>query len=102
MFADVDLTTHLHCQPAGAEVGLDASVIFGSDGQGLTTASCTTDIGPSGCRGLGGVAEALGLDLGWHAAVAHQRGAGVACGKRSHLCVTSPMRPALRAGSQLG
>ncbi len=37
MFPNVDLTVHLHRQPAGPWVGLDTSVVFGPDGCGLTT-----------------------------------------------------------------
>lgn len=37
MFPNVDLTIHLHRQPAGPWVGLDTTVVFGPDGSGLTT-----------------------------------------------------------------
>jgi hypothetical protein len=37
MFPNVDLTIHLHRQPAGRWVGLDTTVVFGPDGSGLTT-----------------------------------------------------------------
>jgi hypothetical protein len=37
MFPNVDLTIHLHRQPAGPWVGLDTTVVFGPDGCGLTT-----------------------------------------------------------------
>ncbi|PPL19983.1 thioesterase family protein [Microterricola pindariensis] len=37
MFPNLDLTVHLHRQPLGDWVGLDTTVTFGSDGQGLTS-----------------------------------------------------------------
>jgi Thioesterase-like superfamily len=37
LFPNLDLTVHLHRQPAGGWVGLDTTVVFGPGGQGLTT-----------------------------------------------------------------
>jgi hypothetical protein len=37
-FPNVDLTIHLHRQPAGRWVGLDTTVVFGPTGQGVTSA----------------------------------------------------------------
>jgi len=37
MFPNVDLTIHLHRQPRGRWVGLDTTVVFGPDGQGVTS-----------------------------------------------------------------
>ncbi|MFI5935159.1 thioesterase family protein [Actinoplanes sp. NPDC051494] len=37
MFPNLDLTVHLHRQPTGRWVGLDTTVVFGPDGQGLTS-----------------------------------------------------------------
>lgn len=38
-YPNVDLSVHLYRQPRGEWVGLDARVVFGPDGQGLTTTS---------------------------------------------------------------
>jgi hypothetical protein len=38
IFPNVDLTIHLHRQPAGRWVGLDTTVVFGPEGQGVTSA----------------------------------------------------------------
>lgn len=48
MFPNVDLTIHLHRQPVAGPVGLDTSVIFGSDGHGLTTTVLHDQHGPVG------------------------------------------------------
>src|SRR5699024_606736 len=37
MFPNLDLTIHLHRQPSGDWTGLDTTVVFGSDGTGLTS-----------------------------------------------------------------
>ena len=51
MSPDVDLTTHLHQQPAGRWVGLDSTVVFGPDGAGLTTTVLHDLTGPVGRAG---------------------------------------------------
>jgi hypothetical protein len=48
MFPNVDLTIHLHRQPQGDWVGLDTTVVFGPDGQGLTTTVLHDLAGPVG------------------------------------------------------
>lgn len=48
MFPNVDLTVHLHRQPAGRWVGLDTTVVFGPDGHGLTTTVLHDLDGPVG------------------------------------------------------
>jgi hypothetical protein len=48
MFPNVDLTVHLHRQPAGRWVGLDTTVVFGPDGSGLTTTVLHDLTGPVG------------------------------------------------------
>ncbi|HEY5822381.1 MAG TPA: thioesterase family protein [Propionibacteriaceae bacterium] len=48
MFPNVDLSVHLYRQPRGSWVGLDSSVIFGSDGVGLTTTTLHDLDGPVG------------------------------------------------------
>jgi len=37
LFPNVDLSIHLHRQPAGRWVGLDTTVVFGAEGQGVTS-----------------------------------------------------------------
>jgi hypothetical protein len=37
MFPNVDLSIHLHRQPTGRWVGLDTTVVFGAEGQGVTS-----------------------------------------------------------------
>ena len=48
MFPNVDLTVHLHRQPAGPWVGLDTTVVFGPAGAGLTTSVLHDRAGPVG------------------------------------------------------
>jgi hypothetical protein len=48
MFPNLDLTVHLHRQPAGRWVGLDTTVVFGPDGSGLTTTVLHDLTGPVG------------------------------------------------------
>lgn len=48
MFPNVDLTIHLHRQPEGRWAGLDTSVVFGSDGQGITSTTLHDVRGPIG------------------------------------------------------
>lgn len=48
MFPNLDLTVHLHRQPAGSWVGLDTTVVFGPDGCGLTTSVLHDQDGPVG------------------------------------------------------
>ena len=48
MFPNVDLTIHLHRQPAGDWVGLDTTVIFGAAGHGLTSTVLHDSLGPVG------------------------------------------------------
>jgi hypothetical protein len=48
MFPNVDLTVHLHRQPAGPWVGLDTTVVFGPEGHGLTTTVLHDLAGPVG------------------------------------------------------
>lgn len=48
MFANVDLTIHLHRQPVAGPVGLDTSVVFGPTGQGLTSTTLHDVLGPVG------------------------------------------------------
>jgi hypothetical protein len=48
MFPNVDLTIHLHRQPAGRWVGLDTTVTFGPTGQGLTSSVLHDIHGPIG------------------------------------------------------
>lgn len=45
---NVELSIHLHRQPVWGWVGLDTSVIFGSDGVGLTTSVLHDVHGPVG------------------------------------------------------
>ena len=51
VFPNVDLTIHLHRQPAGRWVGLDTTVVFGQDGAGLTTTVLHDLTGPVGRAG---------------------------------------------------
>ncbi len=51
MFPNVDLTTHLHRQPAGRWEGLATTVVFGPDGAGLTTTVLHDLTGPAGRAG---------------------------------------------------
>ncbi|MBX3195335.1 MAG: thioesterase family protein [Microbacteriaceae bacterium] len=48
MFPNVDLTIHLHREPAGPWVGLDTSVVFGSTGLGLTATVLHDEAGAVG------------------------------------------------------
>lgn len=48
MFPNLDLTVHLHRQPVGTWTGLDASVTFGSTGQGVTSTVLHDVNGPVG------------------------------------------------------
>jgi hypothetical protein len=48
MFPNVDLSIHLYRQPVWGWVGLDTTVIFGSDGVGLTTSALHDIHGPVG------------------------------------------------------
>jgi len=48
MFPNLDLTVHLHRQPAGDWVGLDTSVVFGPAGHGLTSTVLHDESGPVG------------------------------------------------------
>lgn len=48
MFPNLDLTIHLHRQPAGDWTGLDTTVVFGSDGTGLTSTVLHDPHGPVG------------------------------------------------------
>lgn len=48
MFPNVDLTLHLHRPPAGRWVGLDTTVVFGPEGQGLTSTVLHDLTGPVG------------------------------------------------------
>ncbi|MFF0794753.1 thioesterase family protein [Streptomyces spiralis] len=48
MFPNVDLTVHLHRQPAGDWTGLDTTVTFGPSGQGLTSTVLHDITGPVG------------------------------------------------------
>ena len=48
MFPNVDLTIHLHRQPAGRWVGLDTTVVFGPTGQGITSTVLHDLAGPVG------------------------------------------------------
>ncbi|MER5193123.1 thioesterase family protein [Streptomyces sp. NPDC002755] len=48
MFPNVDLTLHLHRQPAGRWTGLDTTVTFGPTGQGLTSTVLHDIDGPVG------------------------------------------------------
>ncbi|MBZ2197619.1 thioesterase family protein [Occultella gossypii] len=48
MYPNLDLTVHLHRQPAGAWVGLDTSVTFGPSGLGLTSTTLHDVAGPVG------------------------------------------------------
>jgi hypothetical protein len=48
MYPNLDLTVHLHRQPAGGWVGLDTSVTFGSSGLGLTSTTLHDVAGPVG------------------------------------------------------
>ncbi len=48
LFPNLDLTIHLHRQPTGRWVGLDTSVTFGADGQGLTSTVLHDLNGPVG------------------------------------------------------
>jgi Thioesterase-like superfamily len=48
VFPNVDLTIHLHRQPAGRWVGLDTTVVFGPEGAGLTTTVLHDLHGPVG------------------------------------------------------
>jgi hypothetical protein len=48
MFPNVDLSIHLHRQPRGRWVGLDTTVVFGAEGQGVTTTVLHDTHGPIG------------------------------------------------------
>ncbi|GHE08201.1 thioesterase family protein [Streptomyces alanosinicus] len=48
MFPNLDLTIHLHRQPAGRWAGLDTTVAFGPTGQGLTSSVLHDIDGPVG------------------------------------------------------
>lgn len=48
LFPNVDLTIHLHRQPAPGPVGLDTTVVFGPDGQGVTSTVLHDVAGPVG------------------------------------------------------
>ncbi|WP_211900623.1 thioesterase family protein [Saccharopolyspora erythraea] len=48
MFPNVDLSIHLHRQPEGRWTGLDTSVVFGDNGQGLTSTVLHDVRGPVG------------------------------------------------------
>ncbi|UQU61342.1 thioesterase family protein [Couchioplanes caeruleus] len=48
MFPNLDLTIHLHRQPAGRWVGLDTAVTFGATGVGLTSTVLHDESGPVG------------------------------------------------------
>ncbi|WP_154793088.1 thioesterase family protein [Occultella kanbiaonis] len=48
MYPNLDLTIHLHRQPAGGWVGLDTSVTFGPSGLGLTSTTLHDVAGPVG------------------------------------------------------
>jgi hypothetical protein len=48
LFPNVDLTIHLHRQPAGGWVGLDTTVVFGPTGQGVTSSVLHDTSGPIG------------------------------------------------------
>ncbi|WP_280486546.1 thioesterase family protein [Nocardia cyriacigeorgica] len=48
MFPNVDLSIHLYRQPQGSWTGLDTSVVFGEQGQGLTTTVLHDVRGPVG------------------------------------------------------
>ncbi|GGL15114.1 thioesterase family protein [Mangrovihabitans endophyticus] len=48
MFPNLDLSIHLHRQPHGDWVGLDTTVVFGADGQGLTSTTLHDVTGPVG------------------------------------------------------
>ncbi len=48
MFPNVDLSIHLHREPAGEWLGLDTSVTFGTDGIGLTNTVLNDVQGPFG------------------------------------------------------
>ncbi|MCW2779019.1 MAG: thioesterase [Frankiales bacterium] len=48
LFPNVDLTIHLHRQPVAGPVGLDTTVVFGPDGQGLTSSVLSDVDGPVG------------------------------------------------------
>ncbi|QHC22793.1 thioesterase family protein [Streptomyces sp. GS7] len=51
MFPNLDLTIHLHRQPAGPWTGLDTTVTFGPSGQGLTSSVLHDINGPVGHAG---------------------------------------------------
>lgn len=48
LYPNVDLTIHLHRQPAGRWTGLDTTVIFGTTGQGVTSTVLHDVTGPVG------------------------------------------------------
>ena len=47
-FPNLDLTIHLHREPAGEWVGFDTEVIFSPDGRGLTSTTLHDLTGPVG------------------------------------------------------
>ncbi len=47
-YPNVDLSVHLYRQPRGGWVGLDTTVVFGPEGQGLTTTTLHDEDGPVG------------------------------------------------------
>ena len=48
LFPNLDLSIHLHRQPGPGPVGLDTTVVFGPDGQGLTSTVLHDGTGPVG------------------------------------------------------
>ncbi|MFR9749806.1 hypothetical protein ACL02S_02080 [Nocardia sp. 004] len=48
MFPNLDFTVHLHRQPRGPWTGLDTTVTFGPNGQGLTSTTLHDLNGPLG------------------------------------------------------
>jgi hypothetical protein len=48
MFPNLDLSIHLYRQPTGRWTGLDTTVVFGADGQGLTSSALHDVHGPVG------------------------------------------------------
>ena len=48
MFPNLDLSIHLHREPAGQWVGLDTTVVFGAGGLGLTSSVLHDERGPVG------------------------------------------------------
>ncbi|MDO9377643.1 MAG: thioesterase family protein [Nocardioidaceae bacterium] len=48
LFPSIDLSIHLHRPPRGTDVGLEVQVVFGPDGQGVTSAVLHDADGPVG------------------------------------------------------